>query len=102
MLRKNPEITPLSIASSPRKFIVNASTSKSINIETNLSNEYNEENEEDENSTSTNILKNRSIRKRKSKTPIWIAELIEQREKHHRENYQRERFLSLLEKHLKK
>ncbi|TGZ53355.1 Uncharacterized protein DBV15_12428, partial [Temnothorax longispinosus] len=95
MLRKNPEITPLSVASSTRGFRVNVNTSKSIDLST----EYTEENEEnEENLEAANILKNRPIRRRKPKKPTWIAELVEQKAKHHQENYdQRERFLSLLE-----
>ncbi|EZA47333.1 hypothetical protein X777_16384 [Ooceraea biroi] len=82
ILSKNPEVTPLSIASSTRSFEV-----------------LNNEEENEENVTSTNILKNRPIRRRKSQTPSWIAELTEQREKHHQKNYeQRERLLALLEK----
>ncbi|XP_024890524.1 uncharacterized protein LOC112466587 [Temnothorax curvispinosus] len=46
MLRKNPEITPLSIASSTRGFRVNVNTSESIDLST----EHTEENEENEES----------------------------------------------------
>ncbi|XP_036150753.1 uncharacterized protein LOC114254062 [Monomorium pharaonis] len=99
ILRKNPEITPLSIAFSTRGFRVNVNTSKNMNLST--EHEENEENEE--NLEATNILKNRPIKRRIPKKPTWITELLEQKEKHHRENYnQRKRFLSLLEKYLKK
>jgi len=96
MLEKNPTIAPLSIASNIRGFTINQNVSSS-------SDEEHCENQQNElNVTSPNALKNRQIRKRKSKTSVWMEELIQQREKHHQENYtQRERLLSFLEKHFK-
>ncbi|KYN07864.1 PREDICTED: uncharacterized protein LOC108778299 [Cyphomyrmex costatus] len=96
MLGKNPAIVPLSIASNIRGFEINQNISPS-------SDEEHYENEQNKlNIASTNVLKNRRIRKRKSKTSVWMEELIEQRERHHRENYtQRERLLSLLAKDIK-
>ncbi|CAL1672339.1 unnamed protein product [Lasius platythorax] len=64
MLKTNPEITPLSIASSVRDFEVNVNAfnaSESINVKRNLSNdnEHTEENEENElNVELTNVLRN--------------------------------------------
>ncbi|KYN17831.1 hypothetical protein ALC57_09869 [Trachymyrmex cornetzi] len=93
MLGKNPVVAPLSIASNIRGFTINENV-------LHLSDEEQCENEQNVlNITSTNVLKNRQTRKRKSKTSAWMEELIEQRERHHQENYnQRERLLSLLEK----
>lgn len=109
MLRKNPEIMPLSIASNIRGFEINVNafnTSESINTNTNWNNnnKHAEEKENELNIEATDIvLKNRPKKSRKRKTSTWIADLTEQKERHHHENYeQRERFLSLLEKHLKK
>lgn len=106
MLVKKPDIVPLSLASSSRGFQLNQtalSTSESTNIETNF-NDCTKENEENLHSIqSTNFAQNRIVRKRKSKTPVWIEQLIEQRQQHHERNYaQRERFISLLEKYLNK
>lgn len=74
MLVKQPDIVPLSIASSSRGFQLNEtalSTSESTNTETNFNN-CTEENEENLHSTqSTNFTQNRVIRNRKSKTPAW-------------------------------
>lgn len=98
MLRKNPEIEPLSIASNIRGFQINqgASSSTSRNEKT----EKNQENEPNIQS-SINVFKNRPIRARKPRISSLTANIIEQRERHHKENYkQRERLLSLLERHL--
>lgn len=95
MLRRNPEMEPLSTASNVHGFRINQ------NILNTCDNEDIDENEEGVNIESTNVLRNRPIRSRKSKTPVWMEELKAQKERHHRENYnQRERFLTLLEKHL--
>jgi len=97
MLGKNPAIVPLSTASNIRGFTINVQNQNVLH----LSDEEHCENEQNDlNIVSTNVLKNRQIRKRKSKTSM--EDLIEQRERHHRENYtQRERLLSLFEKRFK-
>lgn len=94
ILGKNPAIVPLSTASNIRGFMINQNVLHS-------SDEEHCENEENElNVVSTNVLKNRQIRKRKSKASM--EKLIEQRERHHQQNYnQRERLLSLLEERFK-
>lgn len=96
ILGKNPTMKPLSIASNIRGFTINQDVNNSSDEEC----EGNEENIS--NVTSSNVINNRQIRKRKSRTSVWMAELMEQRERHHQDNYtQRERVLSLLQKHFK-
>lgn len=110
MLNKQPEISPLSIASCTRGFqlnqaLLNASQS---NAETQCTNDIeNQENllefEATNFVTSTNRVHDQLVRKRKNQTPIWTQALLAQKQRHHDENYaQRERLLSLLEKHFDK
>lgn len=95
ILGKNPAIVPLSTASNIRGFMINQNVLHSSDEEEHCENEENELNV-----VSTNVLKNRQIRKRKSKASM--EKLIEQRERHHQQNYnQRERLLSLLEERFK-
>lgn len=104
MLINKPEIAPLSIASSSRGFQLNDTA---LNTCGSVEKSFSNNNEEDEENIfynkSTNFEQKRTVRKRKSQTPAWVEGLIAQKERHHENNYaQRERFLSLLEKYVKK
>ncbi|EZA48132.1 hypothetical protein DMN91_004054 [Ooceraea biroi] len=106
VLRKQPEIAPLSIASGTRGFKVNyvaLNASRNINETQFIDDVENEENLQLQATNlveSTNRVLNRVVRKRKNETPIWTRALMEQKQRHHEQNYaQRERLLSLLEKH---
>lgn len=95
MLRRNPEIEPLSTASNTHGFRINENIPNTCNNE-DISDEENHAHVEPR-----NIIKNRPIRSRKSKRLTWLEDLKAQKERHHEENYnQRERFLAMLEKHL--
>lgn len=88
ILKRHPEVNPLSIASSSYGFRINV---------------YSDEEGNDDNEiqcSKQNISKHSYTRKvRNAKEPYWATHLRLQREKHHKENFdQKERFLALLAK----
>lgn len=94
ILKKNPEITPLSLASNTDGFRIYVNTDEEENEE-NLDEVYLNMNDNGNTHRPTNTR-----RSRKEHEPYWAKELRQQRERHHKENLQqKERFLSLLEKY---
>lgn len=99
LLKHNPEVEPLSLASSTSGFRLNVDLSDS-EVDEDMDNTNNSANTSSHNKflQAKRLPKNKRNRNT-TKEPYWATELRLQRERHHKENLeQKERFLSLLEK----